>query len=428
MGRLAFLSSCLIAVFLFDSPDAGAQEWTRFRGPNGTGESEATSIPAKWTDRDYRWVIDLPGMGHSSPVLWGNRLFLLSADPKTATRFVLCYDVVKGGELWKREFPSAPHHLHTMSSYASCTPAVDEDHVYVAWSTPASVTFMALSHAGNIVWQKDLGPWRSQHGFGTSPIVFEDLVILSNSQEAKDGPNPAETTPDSYVMAFDRNTGVERWRTRRITDNVSYSVPAVFQPKGGRPQLVNISTGSGMYAIDPSNGEELWSTVVFDKRTVSSPVVKGDLIFGSTGSGGGGSYVTAVRCDGKQPEVVWNVKLQAPYVPTVVARGDLLFLMSDAGVASCVDLNSGEVHWRNRIGGNFQGSPIRIADKLYCVSVDGEVVVLAADKQFEELGRMTLGEGSRSTPAVAGNSLYIRTFSKLFAIGGTASPPVSVKN
>lgn len=417
MGR--FLRRTLLAVMpiVALSGFSQAQEWTRFRGPNGTGESEAT-IPATWTVDDYNWRIALPGRANSSPVLWGSRLFVMSADPETATRYVLCIDAETGKELWKRDYPSTPHHLHTMSSYASCTPAVDADRVYVAWSTPASVTFMALTHTGEVAWKNDLGPWLSQHGFGTSPMIFEDLVILSNSQEPKDGPKAAEEVPKSYVMAFDRQTGEERWRTLRKTDNVAYSVPAVFRPKEGAPQLVNLSTGSGMYALDPHTGEELWSTAVFDKRTVSSPVVKGDLIFGSTGSGGGGNYMAAVRSTGKQAEVAFKVDTQAPYVPTVVARDDLLFLLGDAGIASCVDLQSGKVHWRKRIGGTYSGSPVRAADKFYCVSTDGEVVVLAAKTEFAELGRVSLGEGSRSTPAIAGGKMYFRTYSHLMSIGG----------
>ena len=166
--------------------------------------------------------------------------------------------------------------------------------------------------------------------------------------------------------------------------------------------------------------------MVFDKRTVSSPVVKGDLIFGSTGSGAGGSYVTAVRSDGKQAEIAFQIKIQAPYVPSVVARDDLLFLISDAGMATCVDLTSGEVYWRKRIGGNYQASPVRVVDKIYCVSAEGEVVVLAANKEFEEISRMSLGEGSRSVPAIAGGRMYLRTFSKLMSIGGKLDePPVA---
>src|SRR5262245_28334087 len=131
MGRLSFLLILFTLGVLFQSTNLAAEEWSRFRGPNGTGESEATTIPAKWTENDYNWGGKLPGKGPSSPVLWGDRLFVMSADPETATRYVLCYDANRGSELWKREFASTKHHLHTMSSFASCTPAADADQVYV---------------------------------------------------------------------------------------------------------------------------------------------------------------------------------------------------------------------------------------------------------------------------------------------------------
>lgn len=420
MRRLAMDAVILVTSVLALPPRAHADDWTRFHGPNGSGASEAKTIPTTWGEMDYNWVAQLPGVGNSSPVVIGKKLFVLSADPQTATRYMLCFDTEKGTELWRREFESQPHHLHTMSSFASCTPTVDEERVYVAWSTPASLTFIAFDHDGKTVWEKDLGPWFSAHGFGTSPIVYEDIVILSKTQEPKNGGQEVKGPVESFVFAFDRKTGEERWRTRRETDNgLSYSVPAIFQPKEGKPQLVNTSTAS-MYALDPKTGDEIWSTVAFDKRTVSSPLIVGDLIFGSTGSGGGGNYVAAVRSDGKHAEVAYQIKVQAPYVPSVVAKEDLLFMVSDNGIASCVDLATGEVHWRERLGGNFQGSPVRAADKIYCVSVEGNVVVLAAKKEFEELGRMSLGEGSRSTPAIAGGRLYLRTFSKIISIGGAA--------
>lgn len=394
-----------------------AQEWTRFHGPNGSGENEATTIPATWTENDYNWKIKLPGEGHSSPVLWGEKLFLLSADPTTATRYVLCYNAATGDEIWKQEFPSTPHHLHALSSFASCTPAVDAERVYVAWSTPASVLFMAFNHDGDTVWEKDLGPWFSQHGFGTSPMLVDDLVILVNSQEGKNG-KVDKGDPKSYVMAFDAKTGEERWRTPRDTVNVAYSVPAILETADGGKQLVSCSTDNGVFALDIKTGRELWSLDVFDKRTVSSPLIKGDLIFTSCGSGGGGNYLTAVRSTGEQAELVYKVTTQAPYVPTSVARGDLLFMISDGGIASCVNLETGELHWRQRIGGNFYGSPVRAGDKIIGVSKDGEVIVLAASEEFQELGRVALGEICNSTPAIAHGRLYIRTVSHLMSIGG----------
>ena len=401
---------------------ASAQEWTRFRGPNGTGESEVTSIPATWTSKDYNWQVKLPGVGHSSPVLWGDHLFLMSADPETATRYLLCYDSLTGRQRWERKFESSTYKLHAQSSYGSSTPAVDSELVYFAWAEPRNTTLIALTHEGDVVWKADLGTWSSQHGFGTSPIIVDDLVILSSSQEPPDA-RSTEQAPQSFVIAFDRKTGEERWRTPRKTSVTSYSVPAVFQPLNGPKQIVSTSTADGMYALDLQSGTELWSNPFFDKRTVSSPVVKKDLIFGSTGSGGGGSYLVAARSDGKQVTLAYKVDTQAPYVPTAVSRGDLMFFVSDGGIACCLDLESGTIHWRKRLGGNYSSSPVRAGDKLFLVAMDGEVVVLAAEKEFKELGRVQLGEGCRSTPAIANGCLYLRTFSQLMSIGGPAREP-----
>lgn len=393
-----------------------AEEWTRFHGPNGTGASEAKSIPAQWSESDYNWKVSLPGLGHSSPVIWGRKLFVLSADPDTATRYVLCYDTESGAKLWQRDFPSEIHHLHERSSYASCTPAVDAERVYVAWSTPSKTSFVALDHDGQVQWDLDLGPWVSQHGFGTSPMLYKDLVILSNSQQAHQL-KPGETPGKSFMMAFDRATGKQRWATPRVSVNVCYSVPCIYTPPGGKDQLISISTGNGMFSLDPETGQENWSLDLFSMRTVSSPLIVGDVIFGSTGSGGGGNYVVAVRM-GDLPRELYRVKQSAPYVPTSVAYGDLVFLFYDKGVVSCIDAQTGTEHWRERVAGTaFSGSAVRAGDKVYCISEDGEVIVVAASKQFQLLGRNPLGEPSRSTPAIAGGRMYLRTYSHLFSLG-----------
>ena len=192
---------CLVA-FLLVSSVAHASEWTRFRGPNGTGVNEAADIPVEWKEENILFRTKLPGgTGAGSPVIWNDKAFVLSADPETATRFVVCVDAIKGGILWQKEYPSTPHHLHTRSSYASCTPTVDDDRVYVAWSTPEQTILKALKHDGAEVWTKDLGTWQSQHGFGTSPIVYKDLLILHNSQDAKElkeGEKPGESRMTAY--------------------------------------------------------------------------------------------------------------------------------------------------------------------------------------------------------------------------------------
>lgn len=398
-------------------PALSAQEWTRFRGPNGTGESEATTIPAKWTDADYNWKTELPGVGHSSPVLWGNKLFLMSADPEKATRYILCYSADDGKQLWQREYPGETHHLHVRSSYASCTPAVDEKNIYVAWSDPDHTLLRAFDHSGNEVWHLDLGPWVSQHGFGTSPIVYNDLVILGCSQEPSKRADMA-APKESFVVAVEKETGRIRWRTDRGIDTTSYSVPCVRKNEKGEDELVFLSTAEGFFALDPKTGRENWSMKAFKMRTVSSPLVVSDLIFGTNGSGGGGNYVVAMR-PGKSPEIAYEIKKEAPYVPTPVAHGDLMFLWSDKGIVTCIHASTGERVWQKRVGGvGYSGSPVRVNDKIYCIDEAGTVVVLSASDEFDELGRMDLKEECRTTPAIANGRMYLRTISHLYSIGG----------
>ena len=169
MKRFLLGTGALAMIVLF-SYQANSQEWTRFHGPNGQGVSTLKSFPAQWTDKDINWKVKLPGIGHSSPVIWGDRLFLLSADPKTAERYFLGINTKDGKIAWKRDFTSESHHLHQRSSFASSTPTVDEERVYIAWSTPTVTTFKAFTHDGDEVWSKDLGRWESQHGFGTFGI------------------------------------------------------------------------------------------------------------------------------------------------------------------------------------------------------------------------------------------------------------------
>ncbi len=407
----AMLFVFLLAAFL---PAAVAQPWNRFRGPNGEGVS-ATIFPAQIGDQSIAWRTDLPGGGHSSPAAMNGRAFLLSANAETAERLVIAVDLNDGAILWTKAYPSQPHHLHTRSSYASCTPAVDEKHVYAAWSSPDKTTLVALDHDGQEVWNRDLGPWVSQHGFGSSPMLYKNLVILHNSQQAEQLP-PGQQPGKSEMIAVDRDSGKTVWATPLETVRVCYSVPCVLADENGKDQLICCSTSEGVFALDPTDGSLLWTTPsAFTMRTVSSPVLAGGLLFGSAGSGGGGNHVVAVR-PGPKPEIVYTVKRQAPYVPTPVAKDGLIYLWYDKGVVVCLDAQTGKEHSRERVDGGYSGSPIIAGDKLYCISEEGELVALATGTTFRELARTPLGAPSRATPAVADGLLLLRTEKQLIAV------------
>ena len=390
----------------------GSEDWLRFRGVNGAGQSDATTIPVEWTAKDYNWQVPLPGIGHSSPVISEDRIVVTSGDPEGATRYVICLRASDGSQIWSREFPSATHHLHTRNSYASSTPALDTRHIYFMWATPRAYHLIALDlEDGRTVWRIDLGGFKSQHGFAMSPIVYRDMVIVANEQLG-----------ESFLAAYDRKTGEERWRRRREGGvQTAYSVPCVLQLKDGTEQLIFNSTAHGMTGINPKTGDPLWSIDVFNKRCVSSPIVAGGLVFGSSGQGGSGESLVAVRPgDGgsRKPEVAYEIRKSAPYVVTPITHQDWIFVWHDGGVVSCHDLADGKLRWRQRVGRAFSGSPICIGSNLYAITEDGKVVVLAADKKFKLRAKNDLGEPSRATPAVADGRLYLRTESNLISLGG----------
>jgi len=393
---------------------AGAQEWTRFRGPNGLGVSEAATIPIRWTTRDYNWRVKLPGIGYSSPVIWGNRLFVTAAIQGDGTRIIRCLDISAGRLIWERSFPAMTFPMGNATGYDAATPTVDEDHVYMAWATPEHYLILALDQqTGAEVWRRDLGPFQGDHGFGASPILVDGLLIVANDQ-----------TGTSSLMALERTTGATRWKVERRTVKTAYSTPFVYQPDGGPAQLIFTSTAHGVTSLDPGSGKRYWElTDAFgNQRIVGSPTLARGLIFASCGTGGGGKRMVAVRPGDPEaktdPEIAYEFSGSLPYVPTPVAHGKLLFFFADSGVATCADAATGAIHWRERVGGKYFGSPVRVADRIYCIAREGAMVVLAASDEFKPLARIDLEEPSNSTPAIAGGVMYIRTASHLMALGG----------
>ena len=411
----------IVCGWLLASPGK-AQEWTRFRGPNGTGISEVKTVPTKISDAELNWKVELPGTGHSSPVFWGERLFITSTAEKGGLS-ALCLNARTGALLWRHDFPLQPFSKHKFNSFASATPAVDADHVYFVWNEPEHFVLAALSHDGKPAWERDLGPFVSQHGSGISPIVYEGKVILGNEQDdTKAAPEHAKSG-ESFILAVDARSGKTLWKTPRKSVVVAYSTPCIYQPRNRGPELIFNSQGHGIYSLDPDSGRVLWEyDKAFDKRSVSSPIIAGDIIYGSCGSGGGGNFITAVKAGnaarGTKAELAYQLKKSAPYVPTGIALGDLVWLWSDAGVLTCLDAPTGDIRYQERVGGSFFGSPVWIDHRLFCVSTAGELSVVAATDRYELLHRYALNELCHSTPAVALGRLFIRTEKHLWSFGG----------
>ncbi len=407
MSRCWQAFALLVVCFgIVDGATLLADEWPRFRGPNGDGKSDLKGVPTNWTQDDYEWVIKLPGKGHSSPSIWGDHLFVLTGTD-AGVRTLICLNALTGEEFWKDSTESlSASHLHNKNSYGSGTPATNGEHVYVAFADENHYLVNAYTMNGEKIWTRDLGTFTSQHGQGVSPLIYKDLVIV-----------PFDQMGPSQMLALNTKTGETVWTTQRDFRKTSYATPIVVDVNG-QDQLITLSGAIGLSGIDLKDGTALWSSGQLPMRTVASPVYGAGLVIASCGSGGQGKFMVAVDpTQGDNPEKIVKAerKKNLPYVPTPIIDGNYMYLWNDGGIVCCVDLTTdlSENVWTQRIGGNFSGSPVLIDGKLYCISEDGEVAVIAASPEYKEYGKSPLGDQSYSTPAVANGRVYFRGFHSL---------------
>jgi outer membrane protein assembly factor BamB len=394
---------------------ARAENWPRFRGPNGEGVSASKNVPVQWTERDgLVWKAALPGIGHSSPVIWGDRLFVQSATP--TERMLLCYRVRDGKELWRQKQPGTKPHIHDKNSWASSTPATDGKRVYCVFWDGDTISLHAFDNEGKPLWQRDLGGFKSQHGVGLSPIVFEDRVIVVNDQDVS-----------AAILAFDARDGKPLWQTPRGYYRACYSTPFLLERPTLAPELVVGST-MGLAGYDPRTGKQLWKWdwkfVGMPLRTVASPVHSQGIVLLNSGDGKGPRHIVAVRLEGAgkstKTTLAWQNKRDFPYVPCLLVHGDHVYSVTDDGIAGCHDLKTGQEVWRERLNCSVTASPVLIDGKVYVVSDQGDVYVFEAAPTYKLLGQSPVGETVTASPAVADDRLFVRGDKHLFCIGKTA--------
>ena len=373
---------CLLAWTAFSSLEA--QEWTRFRGPNGSGESEADGIPVTWGEKDLLWKVKLPGAGHSSPVVWDNRVYVTSTDDD-ASKSVSCFDVADGSDLWKRSFPGKVYPKNTLNGFADATPALDKDHLYLAWTTPEEYTIVALDQqTGKDAWRRNLGPFTAQHGSGASPIVFEDMLIVPNDQDGA-----------SSLIALDCATGKTRWTAPRRSTKAAYSTPIIYSGQDGSAELILTSNAHGISSFDPHTGKLNWELPVMEYRTVGSPIVAGGLIFAACGEGGGGKQMFAVQPPDAAQEAGRQGGLQRRRQAALRGHAGGLreadFPLERSGHRLLPGCRDGQ----EALAAAGGRQVLRIADShpgpVVRISREGQVVVIAAADKFKLLGADQVG-------------------------------------
>jgi outer membrane protein assembly factor BamB len=370
--------------------------------------------------------VELPGNGYGSPVVWGTKLFVNCANDDGTRRIVQCRDTRTGELIWSQEFASETHKHHKNNSFASSTPACDEQHVYVSWGTPEKLTLMALDHDGNVVWDAPgLGGVKGGHGHGASPMVYGDLVVLNNDQDG-----------DSSLLAVDRATGTLKWDIPRNSVRLTYSTPVVYENPAGNTELIFVNWIHGITAVDPASGTVNWEVACFPhdakERAIGGPVLYDDLVIATCAFVNSPKHLVAVRPSSVSAtqssqaavsgaEEIWRVdNTTVPHIPTTLVYEDRLYTWNDQGIVTCYVAATGEKVWQKRIGGAVFGSPVCVGSRLYSITNDGEVICVATGDEFRELGRSDLGEKCQSTPAIAGGTMFIRTAGHLLSVGGTS--------
>jgi outer membrane protein assembly factor BamB len=403
--------------------------WDRFRGPNGTGTSDDKDVPLKFGAKENMiWKVALPGVGNSSPVVWGKHLFLQSATSEGKQRSLLCLDTTDGKIRWQRSIPAEAAQVRADSSLASSTPTTDGKAVYVSFWDGKDIQVWAYDFQGEKLWSKNLGAFNSQHGAGASPILYQDKLILANDMDKDDFTTKVPNARPSMLIALDKRTGQLVWETARVAERACYSAPFLLHRPGQKtPDLVVTST-TAVTGYNVETGAKLWEAKGWQEhalkapmRTVASPVlVGGTLCVCSGGDAGRFAIGLALPGPGKAdaPKRLWENRKDFPYVPSPVARGEHIYFVNDAGLAGCYHASTGKRVWFVRLADTgFHASPLVIDGKVYATSIAGDVYVFAAEPTFRLLARNELDEVVRATAAVSGGRLYIRGERHLYCIG-----------
>lgn len=410
------MKSILVAgiVFATVGSSSALDNWPQFRGPDGQGHADEANLPVTWSaQQNVTWRTALPGFGWSSPVIWGDQIWMTTATEDGHSLRALCVDKNSGKllrdiEVFRR---ATPIKINTKNSHASPTPVIEAGRVYVNFGTAG--TACLDTESGEILWRSEELQTDHKEGPGSSPVLYQNLLV-----QAYDGTNT------QFVAALDKQTGRVVWQTprsgakRENTDfNKAYSTPLAVAVAGA-DQFV-VPGADWVYGYAANTGRELWRVNYFAFSTTPRPVSGHGMVYICTGFGK--TELLAIRLGGQgdvtASHVAWRCdKKDVPKKPSPLLAGDELYFVSDSGAAVCLDAKTGAEIWRQRLGGNFSASPIIASGRLYVCSEEGKTSVLAAGREYRLQATNELGKRIMASPAVSGNVLFLRTDKALYRI------------
>ena len=388
----------------------GAKYWPRWRGPSGQGQVPAGQYTDKWSPATSVWKTTVPGRGNSSPIVWGDRIFLTTGYGNGERLSMLAYSRADGKKLWETFIPqSGVEYVHYKNGFASATPATDGQLVYASFGRHGLVAF---DFNGKIAWHHKFGIIDNYHGPAGSPVLYKDRIFIF--QDAN--PAPGQT---AFVGAFDKATGKPIWQTPR-RESVGWGTAVVINT-GERDELI-VSSQYRVAAYDPENGKELWTVRGNTYEVIPTPVVGHGLVFASSGRAG---PTIAIRPGGtgdvSSTHVAWSSPRGSPFVPSGLIVGDLLYLINDMqSILTVYEAATGKLVYQDRLGTaireGFSASPVHVNGKVFLTNDDGQTFVVEAGRTFKLLHVNELGEQTLASPALVDGTWYWRTASTLRAI------------
>ena len=400
----------LVAIMLLAAINGRAlgENWPGWRGPRGDGTSLEKNVPVEWSATEsVVWKVPIPGKGHASPIVWGDRIFVVTAAEELNQRVLLCLDRTNGRVLWQRVVLAAPlEKLHRLNSRASSTPATDGEKVYVSFLDHDKMFVAAYDFDGNEMWSVRPGVFSSMHGYCSSPVLWKDKVIVNGDH---DGP--------AYLVALECTTGRTIWKTPRPNETRSYC-PPIIRHIEGRNQMI-LSGSLCVASYDPDTGKQHWIIDGPTEQYVASLVYNGELLFMTCGFPD--LFVQAIRPNGTgnvtKTHVAWQKDKDCSYVPSPIAIGPYFLVVSDTGVATCYEATSGKSLWRERLGPHFSASLVTANGLAYFLSDKGLMTIVRPGPKFQVVARNDIGEDMRASPAISDGQMFLRGVENLYCIG-----------
>ncbi len=421
--RLFASLAATISLLHFAATTFAVENWPGWRGPRGDGTSLEENIPTKWdgtTGENIAWKVPVPGKGHSSPIVWKDRIFVASCLEDTLARVLVCYDRVSGKELWQKQILEAPlEKKHSLNSFASGTPATDGKRVFVTFlspaegmrdgkgnPTPGEMVVAAFDFDGNELWKVRPGRFSSVHGFCSSPVLFEDKVILNGDHDG-----------ESYVVALAQADGKTIWKVDREFKTRSYVTPLI-RDINGRTQMM-FSGSKQVVSLDPRTGDRQWRLKGPTEQFVASLVYDGKLIYLTAGFPEHHILAIDPARSGELDDtaIVWRTTKACSYVPSPVLCDKYFVIASDEGIGSCYVAQEGELLWTKRMGKHYSASLLTAGGLVYLLADDGIMKVVKPGAELDVVAENPLGEYCYASPAISQGQIFIRSEKSLFCIG-----------